>query len=580
MTSKFKSGLLIALSLAMMPAVAVVAAKQKGGGSLKQDDAACRSCVSQAASLFASNQLEQAATLLRQSSPRCPKNAQLHLLFSTVLVRMGPKLAAEAESEAALACAAQPNSQAAHLQYAMTLQAREKFAEAAAEFERVSSLNPASYEAWSSLADLYKRLRRDDEAKSAEAKAAGLEPGTQAARLSVLQNLKRSGKTAQAKKELKRLLQAPGNIPEFEQALAGEALQLGSYDEAIEAGRHVLDAYPNSSGPRQCLLLAQFLRRQYQDAIKSADTLIAGGDKGADLLSLRAICNLQLGKRKVAESDLDAARAIDASSPFYLLAEGLLKISSGDFERAEDVLKLASEADTRGLQADKIPQGLANLALARLNRKQGLFMEATQSAHAAAGDKRFEAAALALESRALLSEPARADALAAAGRLSQQALLLDPGCPEAILADGFCQLRSGKLDEASRLAQKAKSLSSDSDIDLLAALIAEQRANLNEQKQELEAGLMISPGDPELLYALGRLYLKDNKASAALPVLKQAMERRVKGPEICFALAEACEKTGDAGESIKYYKQSLSQGLSAEVSQQAKAAISRLESGK
>ncbi|MBX9722359.1 MAG: hypothetical protein K2X81_13240, partial [Candidatus Obscuribacterales bacterium] len=275
------------------------------------------------------------------------------------------------------------------------------------------------------------------------------------------------------------------------------------------------------------------------------------------------------------------AQSIDPASGFVMLGDGMIKMSQGNFEDASDLLKFASEADTRGSQADKVPQSLAHLALSRLNRKQGLLMEATQEAHAAGADKRFEASALALEARSLASEANRADSTSSASKLASQAISLEAENPEALLAESICELHSGKIEEAKKSAAKAATiLNADADLNLVLAEIAAKTGNQSLQKDELEKGLKYAANDPELLFELGSLYLKDNKAAEAVPLLRQAVEKRVKGPEICFALAEACEKTGDNGESLKYYKQSLSQGLSGDNSNQAKAAISRLESNK
>lgn len=572
-------------SLAVLTALAACSASYclakgtRSGGSVSRDDAGCSTCVSQAAGLFAANQLDKAATLLRQWSQKCPHNGQLHLLLSTILIRQGLK--DEAEKEAALACSVQPDSQAAHLQYGMALMSTGKHAQAAREFEAVSNLNPGSYEAWSALADLYKRLRRDDEATQAAQKAACLEPGTQAVKLAVLQNLKRAGKLTQAKKELTRLMQSAEMAPEFEQSLANEALQLGAFDQAIEASKHVIKAYPNSKGPLRCLFIAQLLKRQYADAESNADKILSGPGQSNDILTLRGLCKLNQGKLAEAEKDIKTAETADPSSGFSMLGDGMIKMAKGNFEDAADALKYASEADTKGSQADKVPQSLAHLALSKLNRKLGLLPEATQEAHAAGVDKRFEASALALEARSLLCDSSSSTALAAAGKLAQQALSADAENPDALLAQSFYELRSGKSAEAKKYATKAASLApAEGDASLALAEISGQEGNGAQEKHVLEKGLATAANDPELLFELGRLYLKDNKASEAIPLLKQAVERRVRGPEICFALAEACEKSGDSSESLKYYKQSLSQGLSGETSNQAKAAISRLESGK
>lgn len=565
-----------ALSLLILAGAADAASKNRVGGVARADDPGCRACVSEAASLFASNQLDKAASLLRQWSQKCPHNAQLHLLLSTILIRQGDKNQ-EAESEAALACSAQPDSQAAHLQYAMSLLAVQKLSQAAGEFETVTNINPGSYEAWSALTDVYRKLRRDADAEKAAQKAANLEPSTQIVKLSVLQNLKRAGKINQAKTELRKLLQAPEITPEFEQHLATEALQLGAYDEAIEASNHVVKVYPDAAGPLRCLVLAQMLKGDFHAATQTAEKL-SQKNKTAETLAMLAFCQMRSGKQEAAEANMKSARAIDAASAFLLLSEGMLKLNKAEFESAEETLKLATDADTRGSQADKVPQSLAHLSLSRLNRKQGLIAESIQEAHAAASDRRFEAAAEALEARALLVDNKRADALQAASKLAQQAISSSASDIDALLAQSLCELKAGKNAEARKYAERAHAASAyDADVNLVLSQVAGREGNTALQKQELEAGLKISAVDPELLFELGRLYLKDNRAGDAIPLLKQAAEQQIRGPEICFALAEACEKSGDTSESIKYYKKSLLQGLSGDNSNQARAALSRLE---
>lgn len=544
------------------------------------NDGACKACVSQAASLFASNQLDEAVKILRQNSATCPRNAQLHLLLSTILIRQGKSSLPEAEAEAALACSAQADSQAAHLQYANTLLLEEKFAQAATEFEAVSNLNPASYESWSALGDLYKRLHRDDEAKAATEKAAVLEPATQAIRLSVVQNLKKQGRMAQARKELKKLLQAAEGVPEVLQSLAIEAIAVGAFDEALHASEEVIKAYPNSLGPLNGLLIAEFMKHQYKAAEATASKIIEK-EKTADVLAMRGLARLRLGKTTEALTDINSAVQLNSVSGFAMFANGILKLQKGDLEAASEALNSATGADTRGTQTDKIPQALAHLALAQINRKEGLLTESVNEAHAASADKRFQSAALGLESRALLLDRSRPDALTAALKCASDAITADADEPDANLAQAFCDLNSGNFESARKFVNKASAVApNDSELKLALARLAAHDGNSSLEKQELDNGLKIAENDPELLFELGSLYLKENKAAEALPILKQAVEKRVRGPELCFALAEACEKTGDSAASLKYYKQSLSQGLTGDNSKQAKEAITRLESGK
>lgn len=575
----------LALVINSVGMASCLAAKQsKSGSGAKsslRDDPGCASCLSRAASLFASNQLDGAAELLRQWSAKCPKNTQLHLLLSTILIRQSAKNAPEAEKEAEMACFAQPDNQGAHLQYAMLLQSQEKFSAAAEEFEQVTYLNPGSYEAWTALGDVYKRLRRDEEAKSALEKASFLEPGSLAIKLSVLKNLKKAGKLGSAKRELKNLIQSSQSIAEFQQSLASEALQIGAFDEALEAANNVLKSYPDSKGPLKIRFLAEFLKGSYEPALATADKLISRDEKSGELFALRGICKLKRGLADEASQDIGKSANLDPHAGFVMLADGMLKLNAGDFESAAEKLKSAADSQIVPGQTERIAQSLAHLALARLNLKEGLIADASQEACSAASDKRFEAAALALEARCQLADTAGKESLAKAVKLIEKAQSLDSNEPELLLARAFYQLKSGNLQEAKRQSARAIELSpGNSDSYLLAAQIAEKEKNVSEQKSKLEEGLKIAKNDPELLYALARIYLQENKAEQALPLLKEAAFRRVRAAEICFALAEACEKTGAAAESVKYYKQSLAQGLSGEETEQARAAISRLETNK
>src|SRR5262249_6419917 len=154
-----------------------------------------------------------------------PGNPQLHLLLSTILIRMGGH-GEEAEQSAATAAAIAPTSVPAHLQYALVLTGNGNNLKAVEQFEKVVQLEPGSYEAWSSLASLYRALQEDSKADQCASRAADLEPATRTVRLRTLKNLERSGKGPQATAELKRLINNRDYSPEFLQELAGEAMSL------------------------------------------------------------------------------------------------------------------------------------------------------------------------------------------------------------------------------------------------------------------------------------------------------------------------------------------------------------------
>ena len=72
-----------------------------------KDDPGCRDTVAKAATLFAANKNTDAAELLRSWSSKCMHNAQLHLLLSTILLRLG-KTQEEAEKQQRLEELQQP----------------------------------------------------------------------------------------------------------------------------------------------------------------------------------------------------------------------------------------------------------------------------------------------------------------------------------------------------------------------------------------------------------------------------------------------------------------------------------------
>ncbi len=319
-------------------------AKRSPAAKASQDDPGCRSCVSQAASLFASGKNQQAADILRGWRDRCPRNPQLHLLLSTILIRLGGH-GEEAGQAAAQAVTAAPASVPAHLQYALVLTGNGENVKAVEQFERVVELEPGSYEAWSSLASLYKALQEDDKASHCAARAADLEPTTRTVRLRTLKNLERSGKVPEATAELKRLINNSEYGPEFLQELAGEAMRLGAYDEAIQAGSRVTEAYPKSIAPLRLIGLAQLFKRDYNGCLETSKKIILLEQKSGDGHSLGGLALVKLGRSQEAEKEIQSALATQPELPLALLAVGNLHFAKGEFEAAGEQLQHSIEVD-------------------------------------------------------------------------------------------------------------------------------------------------------------------------------------------------------------------------------------------
>ena len=565
----------IAISSLLLCAPAQAARSAKSTPSSGADAPGCKSCLSQAATLFAADQINQALELLANWSPKCPKTAQLHLLYSTILIREGKNLA-EAERQAQLAVAARPDSQAAHLQCAMTLMANGKYQLASQEFRAVTDINPASFEAWSALADLYKRLHEDEEAAKAATRAANLEPSTRAVRLAVLINLKRSGNFVRAKKELQRLLRDGGFGPEFDQSLAEEALQIGSYAEAIEGAERASLAYPNSSEPVRILALAQYLSHQYQASESSASKLLSLSGGNPDGLALKALSMMAQGKTKDGSSFAAQAAAADAHSGLSQVAVGLANSLAGEYAKAQEAWRACAATGPRTSVGERLPETLAHLQLYRFYRQQGALDDAGQEARAISADPRFKSTSLGAQSIVLMLDSPAPQSAQQAARLLKDAVEFGDRAPEVLLAQAYEQFKSGNNDQARRLAEQAAAIepASSGPITLLAQ-IAESKGDAEGLTKTLQSGLAAFPYDQGLLCLKSKQMLKENKAPEAIKLLLP-LSGDASAPQALFLLGEASEKTGAMSDALKYYKQSA-EGLGAEQSLKANAAVKRIE---
>lgn len=358
------------------------------------DDPACKSCVQQAASMFARGEVEQAQKLLREFSPMCKNSAQLHLMFSTMLLSTGSN--DEAEKESGLAASISPNLLAAHLQHALALQALDRKMQAAKEFERATEIDPSCYEAWIALSSLYRQLHEDDKALDASAKAVDLEPHSKTLRMGTLTNLKRAGKFTEARAELKRLLTAPTTTPEFAEELAREALLVGAYDEAADASAKSINAHPKSVAPLVTSALAHYCQKNYDATVADTDKILAIEPQNTDALAMKALAQVKANKAQDAETTFKSA-GTNANSTMFWLAKGSIDSARSNFTGAEEALKTCLQYDQGNNAMQGIPHSLARLTLAEVYKAQGKPALVQEQAQALARDKRFSVAAAELQ---------------------------------------------------------------------------------------------------------------------------------------------------------------------------------------
>jgi tetratricopeptide (TPR) repeat protein len=341
--------------LTVFSSAALLPSEARGGKTASQakDDPGCHSCISQAASQFAAGHVTEAAALLKSWQERCPNNAQLHLMLSTVLLRQGGHMD-EALSAAQQAVNAAPALVAARLQLGLLLSGAENNTRAVQELERTVELAPGSYEAWSTLASVYSKLHEDSKAQEATNKAAELEPSTKTVRLRLLKNLQHSGKLTEAKAELKRLINNGGYGAEFLQQLSEEAMAIGDWDDALSAGNKVVEAYPKAIAPLKLVSIAQYNNHSYQDCLETTKKMLALDPRQPEALAIKGRALVKLGSADQAEKEFKLALANQPELPLALLGQGELEFSRGNFAAASEQLMHSIDADPTLGQAPEV----------------------------------------------------------------------------------------------------------------------------------------------------------------------------------------------------------------------------------
>lgn len=536
--------------------------------SSSKDDPGCRECVAKAASLFAQGKLADTANLLRSWRDRCPNNSQLFLMLSSVLVRV-PGQQQEAMEAARTASSIAPESVPANTQYALTLMALDDSAEAARVFEKVVSLDPSSYEAWSSLSNLYAKLHEEEKSKSAANKAACLEPQAKTARLRQLRSLEKAGRISELRNAFKAMLSDNDLEPEFFIDLGKESMTMGLYEEASQALTKATSTYPNAPALLEALAQSQLWARKYAASIQTADKILAVHPKHANALAIKAIASIHVGDLPEARRLAEAASQRQSEAPLVLLAVAWSKSRDGDYAEALKSAQLALSKDSTMKQA--------RVLLAQIYIKQGLADEALGEARELGRCKVLSAKAFGLESR-VRSESSNADDRQEGSKLAVKASGLDKADPEALLAMAALDLADKKFDAARASANELIGEEpGNGEAYLVLAKAARGTNNLDEERKMLEKCLSVAKDDADACYMLGKAMLDVGQAKDAVTPLRAALRAKPESPVVAFALASALDKSGDGTAAVEYFKLSLASGLKGPEQTVAQDSLKRLE---
>lgn len=516
--SLLTAGLLISLSLSLTAPGASAAGKRS-----RADDPGCPGCLTSAAGLFARGNTLEAADLLRAWKDKCPGNLQLRLLLNTVLMRL-PSAREEALQVAQEATALAPDSSLAHFQCAMTLLTMGRSQQAAASFEQVVAIDPANYEAWLSLADLYGSLGETERSRTAQAKAASLSPTTRSARTRTITSLNRAGNIKGVKAEVKRLFNE--NLEaEFFLGLADELLNIGYFNEAAQCLNHYLEQdQSHTSAAAKIKFNLALCRYLSGNSSSNGGAFLAASSEEARALS---------GLLAMDQGDLGTARKIivpHSNNSLMQMAAGKLAGRDGDYKTARQYFNSAAR-DPR--------LSICKLKLAELALKNDDPMEAISSAAELSKVSGLKVRALALQIRGRLRQcesnkdiELDKDTLQSLvqelSRTLTESSESEQGAPQDKnnLACAYSALALAAMGSDSSRAQtdieRALALDKYSpDVLIASAKINEKVGRPQQAKAALEAALALAPGDIEALSSLGQILSKEGDSRGAT-LLEQA----------------------------------------------------------
>ena len=542
----------VTILLALLLTQATPAARGESG---------CDQILKEATAQFARGKIIDASQTLEKGQKSCSQSSKYQLLLSTVLSRRHGFQVQAAEA-ARRATELDPQSRAAYLQLGVCLMALKDQEGAAGAFENLVKVDPTSYEAWSSLGQLYLAQGKGEEAKLCAKKAACLEPESRAAKLNSIKSLAKIGKFDQARGALKQLLDSDSLEPEFFILVAETAKDCGAYEEAIQAGDRVLQTYPQSQQALEAKAVSQLWLRQYKGCLETAASM-------KEPQEIQALAYLKLGNLKEARAAHQAIAKGSEESRLAQLGGGLIKLRDGNLSEALKKIE--------GSLAEDQLFAPSHMELARIYLALGDFKKAEEEASEVERLPSAKASALALLGRAIILKGQGLENLSLASKKLNEAHKLDEKNPDALIGLGLLKLKSGNVDQAKDYARQCLKVE-PGNIDglMLSARINFARGDKKAAARDLKNARAQAPGSGTVLVTMAEQLLSEGKADKAIKLLQSKVDSAGDYPPLEFTLAKILNEKGDKASAAVHFKNSLNKGLAGKNASEAKKAIKEI----
>lgn len=506
--------------------------------------------------------LEQCRWLAREQ----PSNSAT-VTLAHVLRLSGPSGYVEAEQ--LLLPLANTNDVDALLELNQLYQANGQTAAALETLQSANQVSPNRAEIAYEMGNLYVLLERPAEAETQYQRAIDLEPSYVDAHLALGQLYARLGRVNDAAQEYRAALDAGTSDPDELKQIGIVLLANNEVDSAISAFERARDSSPEDPEVYYHLGRAQIQDNRLEIAQETTQQAIElrNGVYPDAHAQLGDIALVQ-GDFQIANENFNIALEQDPSLVQAYIglgrtagAQGNWAVAQGHFQNAVTQSPESAEAHL-WLGESLVRQDRGNDAIASYNRTLELIPNYPEAyfglAQAQAAEGRLAEASTNIE-QALFLEPNYADALLLHAKVYEQ----QDQVTEAIQAYGNTIAANEDLAEPHYRR----------------ALLYIRTDRISEAREDLERAVRLQPNFPEAHYWLGRTYLIDNRSAIARDQFERAVEQRGGNyPEARFYQGIAEEQLGQRDNAIESFRIALQQGQDRPWSQEAQAALTRLES--
>ena len=421
-------------------------------------------------------------------------------------VPMHPRSAEVRQAKSVATPGGAPRNAKSRSELAQSLAKSGRLAEAVQAYSEVLALEPGNEKLQLSLADIYRRVHNDEEARG------------------ILQIARR---------------QHPRSV-EVLRAIANLELDGRAYDAAVEALRTALKITPSNSDLRNLLATAYLENSAPRRALEQLNIVLQRDPSDASALFLRAGIYSDTGENDKALADAGKVVSLRPDNMAGRMLYAKLLVRFKDCQRAVEILHPPDKAP----HAD--PEGLFLLANAYDCAGKKELADDARSEFGAESRREHEKAENQVQSLHLVEQAnalALQNKLPEAQELLRQALEKNPENAFAYAQEAKIYFSIRQPQQASEAIDKALSLQPyQPDFLFVRGVIDASKGKLETALASFRSVTYVNPKEADAYYEMGKILMKENNGTQALAAFRKAAELDPEDKDYREAVKLASEK--------------------------------------